>query len=103
MTGFRRLRALALPLAVALAIPAFPSDPVGAEVATTGPLISVAADGSATLTGASDSPSMSADGRYIAYDSAATQIVAGDTNNARDVFVRDTLTGANILVSKTDR
>jgi hypothetical protein len=33
--------------------------------------------------------SMSSDGRYIAFDSAATNIITGDTNNARDVFVYD--------------
>lgn len=34
-------------------------------------------------------PSISADGRYIAFDSYATNLVNNDTNNAADVFVRD--------------
>jgi len=48
---------------------------------------------------ASDSPSISADGRYVAFASDAPNLVPGDTNNARDVFVRDLLTGKTTLVS----
>src|SRR5258708_2682139 len=36
---------------------------------------------------------ISADGRYVAYISAASNIVASDTNNTADVFVRDLQTG----------
>ena len=32
---------------------------------------------------------MSADGRFVAFDSAASNLVAGDTNGVSDVFVRD--------------
>jgi Tol biopolymer transport system component len=39
--------------------------------------------------GASVEPSISADGRYIAFDSEASNLVAGDTNGASDVFIRD--------------
>jgi hypothetical protein len=39
--------------------------------------------------GPSGRPSISADGRFVAFDSAATNLVAGDTNNAIDVFLRD--------------
>jgi Tol biopolymer transport system component len=35
------------------------------------------------------SPSISADGRYVAFDSSATNLVPGDTNGLYDVFVRD--------------
>jgi Tol biopolymer transport system component len=34
-------------------------------------------------------PAISSDGRFIAFDSYATNLVSGDTNNAFDVFVRD--------------
>lgn len=34
-------------------------------------------------------PAMSADARYVAFSNCATNLVAGDTNNAADVFVRD--------------
>jgi hypothetical protein len=40
-----------------------------------------------------------ADGRYVAFDSAADNLVPGDTNGARDVFVKDTVTGAISRVS----
>jgi Tol biopolymer transport system component len=43
--------------------------------------------------GASDRPSISADGRFVAFDSNATNLVAGDTNGRLDVFVRDRVTG----------
>lgn len=43
--------------------------------------------------------SMSADGRYIAFISTANDLVAGDTNNTPDVFVKDTLTGKTTRVS----
>jgi len=36
-------------------------------------------------------PQISADGRYVTFYSEATNLVAGDTNGIRDVFVRDTV------------
>ena len=39
--------------------------------------------------GASTSPAVSGDGRFIAYQSAATNIVNGDTNGKTDIFVYD--------------
>lgn len=39
------------------------------------------------------SPAISADGRIIAFDSSATNLVTGDTNGENDVFVHDRLTG----------
>jgi Tol biopolymer transport system component len=42
---------------------------------------------------------MSADGRYVLFESAATNLVAGDTNARRDVFVRDTQAGTTTRVS----
>src|SRR5207253_8937535 len=35
------------------------------------------------------SPAVSADGRFVAFDSAASNLVPGDTNGTFDVFVRD--------------
>jgi hypothetical protein len=49
--------------------------------------------------GASDSPSISADGRFVTYRSAASDLVTGDNNNQTDVFVFDRLTGTNTLAS----
>ncbi|MBF2076368.1 MAG: PD40 domain-containing protein [Synechococcales cyanobacterium C42_A2020_086] len=44
-------------------------------------------------------PSISADGRFVAFDSLASNLVAGDTFNSSDVFVHDRLTGTTTLVS----
>jgi archaellum component FlaF (FlaF/FlaG flagellin family) len=38
-------------------------------------------------------PSISADGRYVAFMSTANNLVAGDTNGSWDVFVRDRVSG----------
>jgi Tol biopolymer transport system component len=51
-------------------------------------LISLALDGG-EADGASFTPSISADGRYIAFASAASTLVQGDTNGVEDVFVFD--------------
>src|SRR4028119_1996696 len=48
---------------------------------------------------ASGNPSISADGRFVAFNSGASNIVPGDTNNNNDIFVRDTLTNTTTLVS----
>ena len=45
------------------------------------------------------SPAISADGRFVAFDSCATNLVPGDTNGAADVFVRDRQTGTTRRVS----
>ncbi|MCY2987972.1 MAG: S8 family serine peptidase, partial [Planctomycetota bacterium] len=50
--------------------------------------VSVAANG-VQGNGGSSSPSLSADGRFVAFDSAASNLVAGDTNGLVDVFVFD--------------
>ncbi|MEY2547383.1 MAG: hypothetical protein QOG48_2500, partial [Verrucomicrobiota bacterium] len=39
--------------------------------------------------GFSSGPSISLDGRYVTFHSAASNLVAGDTNNAEDVFLHD--------------
>ena len=39
--------------------------------------------------GTSGSPSISVDGRYVAFDSVASDLVPGDTNGWSDVFVHD--------------
>ena len=43
--------------------------------------------------GPATSPAISADGRFVAFSSAATNLVPGDTNGTHDVFVRDRQTG----------
>lgn len=49
--------------------------------------------------GYSRSPAMTPDGRYVAFVSAANNLVAGDTNGIGDVFARDLQTGVTTLVS----
>lgn len=46
-----------------------------------------------------DSLSISADGRYVAFASDATNLVPNDVNGETDIFVRDTLTGTTTLAS----
>jgi Tol biopolymer transport system component len=45
------------------------------------------------------SPAISADGRYIAFQSSASDLVPGDGNGAYDVFVRDMVAGTTTRVS----
>ncbi len=61
-------------------------------------LVSVSTNGSAA-DGISSEPAISADGRYVAFTSAADNLTAGDANRVQDVFVRDRQTGTTILVS----
>ena len=44
----------------------------------------------------------SADGRYIAFQSLASNLVAGDTNRQTDVFVRDMVAGTTARVTATN-
>jgi len=62
--------------------------------------ISVASDGSQGIS-SSSYPSISADGRYVAFESWADNLVSGDTNGTGDVFVHDRLTGLTERVSLT--
>jgi Tol biopolymer transport system component len=61
-------------------------------------LVSAAPDGSVGNS-QSGSPSISANGRYVAFDSFASDLVEGDTNDANDVFVRDLDEGTTTLIS----
>ncbi len=49
--------------------------------------------------GASASPSISADGRFVVFQSSANNLVVGDTNGLGDIFVHDTLLGSTKRVS----
>lgn len=49
--------------------------------------------------GPATAPSINADGRYVAFQSQASNLVAADTNGVRDVFVRDVVSGITSLVS----
>ncbi len=42
---------------------------------------------------------ISTNGRFVLFESDATNLVANDTNNAQDIFVRDLVNGTTTLVS----
>ena len=56
--------------------------------------ITVAADG-ATADGPSSHPSLSSDGRFVAFESSATNLVAGAVHTGPQIYVRDTCAGAS--------
>jgi Tol biopolymer transport system component len=63
--------------------------------------VSVDSTGAQPLTGGDAfNPAISADGRYVAFDSNAPDLVAGDGNGVRDVFWKDTQMGTVLLVSR---
>jgi hypothetical protein len=62
-------------------------------------LVSVNASGNDGGNGDSQNPAISADGRYVAFESRADNLVANDNNTWSDVFVRDMQTGITTLVS----
>ena len=61
--------------------------------------VSVASDGTQGDGGGSLEPSISADGRYVAFWSGASNLVPGDTNGKMDVFVHDRQTGQTTRIS----
>jgi hypothetical protein len=63
--------------------------------------ISTASDGSAQATGgvAFEAPALSADGTKALFSSSAANLVAGDTNNTYDVFMKDLVTGVTTRLS----
>jgi Tol biopolymer transport system component len=69
------------------------------RVTDTNTLVSTSDDGTGT---AGMWPSMSSDGRYIAFQSFYDNIVPGDTNGCSDTFVRDMVTGAVQRVDLTN-
>jgi hypothetical protein len=68
------------------------------RVTGTTTLVSVGAGG-VEANGFSNCPSISADGRYVAFSSTAGNLVAGDTNGTSDVFVRDRVLGTTVRAS----
>src|SRR6266480_1144362 len=91
----RKRVALVLPpllLAAALAGPGWAGSPATTE------LVSVSSTGQQG-TDQSASPSISANGRFVAFESDAPNLVPGDTNGKRDVFVRDFTTNQTQRVS----
>src|SRR5690349_7429247 len=70
-----------------------------APAAGTTELISRSSAGERARHGPSGLPAVSGDGRFVAFQSRAANLVPGDTNGATDVFVRDRLLGTTTRVS----
>ena len=71
------------------------------RVAGTTEKVNLTSGGGQPVLGASVDPTISADGRYVAFHSLASDLVAGDTNGSHDVFVRDRVAGTTERVSVT--
>ncbi|TMK66906.1 MAG: hypothetical protein E6G53_03640, partial [Actinobacteria bacterium] len=87
-----------LPIALALLVVAVLVGEVWAAQNPSTKRVSVDSHG-AQDNGQSLKPAISANGRFVAFDSSASNLVAGDTNAAADVFVRDRKTGKTRRVS----
>lgn len=108
---FKRNRRTAIVLATLLALLA--STIVSAADGTAGTLITAEAAPAVPVritrlsvsssgeqgNGYSNAPSVSADGRYVVFESDATNLVAGDNNGTGDIFLRDRQTGTTSLVT----
>ena len=68
-------------------------------VAGTTTLVSVATNGISSGDGASRFPVITPDGRWVAFESSATNLVAGDANGIKDVFIRDLQTATTVRAS----
>ena len=68
-------------------------------LAGTTALVSISTNGG-SANGESRDAVMSADGRYVAFVSDASNLVFGDTNRIPDVFVRDTQSNTTVIVSQ---
>jgi Tol biopolymer transport system component/methionine-rich copper-binding protein CopC len=63
--------------------------------------MSTTSAGAQATSGISEYPALSADGQYIVFSSTATNLVAGDTNGAWDVFRKHITSGEVVRVSTT--
>jgi Tol biopolymer transport system component len=66
---------------------------------STNSLASQAFNSGGPANGPSDWPAISADGTFVAYRSAATNLVPNDNNGVPDIFLYDRITGGTTLVS----
>ncbi|HTL59763.1 MAG TPA: hypothetical protein VL361_29095, partial [Candidatus Limnocylindrales bacterium] len=69
------------------------------DFASTTPLLVSVNTNGFTGDGPSTDPALSADGRFVAFTSAADDLISGDANHLQDVFIRDLQTGATTLVT----
>ena len=69
------------------------------RLANTTTLVSVNMSGTGGGNGDSFPTGISTNGQFALFESSASDLVAGDTNNASDIFVRDVVNGLTTLVS----
>src|SRR6266404_6127186 len=62
-------------------------------------LVSVNTNGQSSGNGPSSNPMLTPDGRWVVFESAASDLVADDTNGVPDIFARDLQSGITRLVS----
>src|SRR5438094_703914 len=89
------LYAVCAALIVPLGVPAATSEPMTERVSVD----SAGGQANNSSGGLSGSVAISADGRFVAFGSVASNLVPGDTNGTFDVFVHDRHTGATQRVS----
>lgn len=91
---------LGIVVVAAVATAAVPAGAVGPAGGTT-ERVSVASDGRQgdKISGRFTAPDISGDGRVVAFDAEATNLVAGDDNGQVDVFAHDRVSGVTELVS----
>jgi Tol biopolymer transport system component len=94
-TGMRRIIAVAGVVALAIAVTA----PVASGANPKTRRISVHSSG-AQAHGTSSEPSISRNGRFTAFESVASDLVANDLGGFKDVFVRDRKLGTTTLISR---
>ena len=92
----RRVGLVVVSLAVLICLAAIHGTVIAATGFTT--RVSVASDG-AQANQSSDDLSLSGDGRYVAFESGASNLVVGDTNGKSDIFLRDRQTGQTSRIS----
>ncbi len=92
----RQLRfAAAVLLGLSMLVPV----PAAAAAAASGSTVRVSTATAPEADGSSGEQAVSRDGRYLAFSSDATNLVAGDDNGQSDVFWQDTWTGETRRVS----
>lgn len=96
VTVSRRVR---LAIGVLLIVVAAPAPAAHADVLARLLRISL---GTVEANNASFTPAVSADGRWVAFSSDASNLVPGDYNHTRDIFLRDTKTDSTRRISVSD-
>jgi Tol biopolymer transport system component len=101
-SGRRRARAAVLLLAtLASSLALVPSRPAGASTPQSVSALVSAAAGPTAGNGAATSLDLASDGRFVAFASTSTNLVAGTTTAVQRIYLRDLWTNDLTLVSRT--